>query len=39
MVHGMNGMMIVPLLALTFLVVSFFTKLPGASKRAGAVVG
>ena len=39
MVHGINGMMVVPLLALTFLVVSFFTKLPGASKRAGAVVG
>lgn len=38
MVHGINGMMIVPLLALTFLVVSFFTRLPGASKRAGAVV-
>lgn len=39
MVHGINGMMIVPLLALSFLVVSFFTKLPGASKRAGAVLG
>lgn len=39
MVHGMNGMMIIPLLALSFLVVSFFTKLPGASKRAAAVVG
>jgi hypothetical protein len=38
MVHGMNGMMIIPLLALLFLVFSFFTKLPGASKRAAAVV-
>jgi heme A synthase len=39
MVHGINGMMLVPLLALLFLLVSFFTKLPGASRRAAAVVG
>lgn len=39
MLHGMNGMMIVPLLALLFLIVSFFTNLPGASRRAAAVVG
>jgi heme A synthase len=31
--------MIVPLLVLVLLIVSFFTKLPGASKRAGLVVG
>ena len=37
--HGINGTMVIPLLALLFLVVSFFAKLPGASKRAGAVVG
>jgi hypothetical protein len=37
--HGINGMMVIPVLALLFLVVSFFAKLPGASKRAGAVVG
>lgn len=39
MTHGINGMMVIPVLALLFLVVSFFAKLPGASKRAGAVVG
>jgi heme A synthase len=37
--HGINGTMVIPVLALLFLVVSFFAKLPGASKRAGAVVG
>lgn len=37
--HGINGMMVIPVLALLFLVVSFFAKLPGASQRAGAVVG
>ena len=37
--HGVNGMMVIPVLALLFLVVSFFARLPGASKRAGAVVG
>jgi hypothetical protein len=37
--HGINGTMVIPVLALLFLVVSFFTKLPGASKRAGALVG
>ncbi len=38
-VHGVNGMMVIPILALLFLIFSFFAKLPGASKRAGAVVG
>lgn len=37
--HGINGMMVIPVLALLFLVVSFFAKLPGASTRAGGVVG
>ncbi len=37
--HGINGTMVIPVLALLFLVVSFFTRLPGASTRAGAVVG
>src|SRR3954468_22151135 len=36
-VHGVNGMMIIPLITLAFLVVSFFTKLSGASKRAGLI--
>lgn len=39
MIHGINGMMVVPLLVLLFLVVSFFTKLPGATKRAALVLG
>ena len=38
MVHGINGSMVIPLLALALLVVSFFTRVPGASMRAGAVV-
>jgi len=38
-IHGINGMMIIPLLTLLLLIVSFFTKLPGASKRAGILVG
>ena len=39
MIHGMNGMMIIPLLTIAFLVVSFFTKTAGASKRAGILFG
>jgi hypothetical protein len=39
MTHGMNGMMIIPLLVLILLIVSLFTKLPGATKRAGILVG
>ena len=35
--HGINGMMIIPLITLLFLIFSFFTKLPGASKRAGLI--
>ena len=37
--HGINGMMIIPLLVLLLLIVSFFTKLPGASKRAAIILG
>jgi hypothetical protein len=37
MVHGINGMMIIPLITLTFLIVSFFAKVPGGSKRAGII--
>ena len=37
MVHGMNGMMVIPLLALVFLVISFFAKVPGGAKWAGLV--
>ncbi|MEU7935768.1 hypothetical protein [Microbispora bryophytorum] len=38
MVHGMNGMMIIPAIALLLLVSSFFAKLPGAVKGAALVV-
>lgn len=34
MIHGMNGMMVIPLLALIFLIVSFFAKVPGGVKWA-----
>ena len=34
-VHGINGTMVMPLLAIVFLVVSFFAKVPGAAKWAG----
>ncbi|MFG2045232.1 hypothetical protein [Dactylosporangium sp. NPDC048998] len=37
-VHGMNGMMIVPLVALLMLIFSFFTKVRGAAKWAGLVL-
>ena len=32
MIHGMNGMMIIPALSLLFVIVSFFAKIPGASR-------
>jgi hypothetical protein len=35
MVHGMNGMMVVPVLALLLLVVSFFARLPRGVALAG----
>jgi hypothetical protein len=37
MVHGMNGMMVIPLLALLFLIFSFFAKVPGGVRWAAAV--
>lgn len=39
MVHGINGMMVIPLLALLLLIVSFFAKVPGGVKLAAAVLG
>jgi heme A synthase len=39
MIHGMNGMMIIPLLVLILLIVSFFTKMEGAVKRAAILLG
>jgi hypothetical protein len=38
MFHGMNGMMIIPALALILLIVSFFAKVPGGIKWAGFVL-
>ncbi len=37
-VHGINGMMIIPLLGLALLVISFFAKVPGGVKWAGIVL-
>lgn len=37
-VHGINGMMLIPLVALALLVVSFFAKVPGGTAWAGAVL-
>lgn len=38
-VHGINGEMVIPLLALITLIVSFFTKVPGSAKRGGILFG
>lgn len=38
MVHGMNGMMLIPLIALLLLIVSFFAKVPGGVKMAAGIV-
>ncbi|GAB3423625.1 COX15/CtaA family protein [Flindersiella endophytica] len=38
MLHGMNGMMVIPALALILLIISFFTRLPGAVKWAAVVL-
>lgn len=39
MFHGMNGMMVIPLIALALLVVSFFVKMAGATRRAAVLLG
>lgn len=39
MVHGMNGMMIIPAIALILLITSFFAKVPGGTKQAAIVFG
>jgi hypothetical protein len=38
-VHGINGSIVVPVLALALLVVSFFARVPGGVKWAAAVFG
>jgi hypothetical protein len=37
--HGLNGIMIIPLLTLVLLIVSFFAKVPGGRQRAAILVG
>jgi heme A synthase len=37
-VHGINGTMVIPALALLLLIFSFFAKIPGAVKWAGVVL-
>jgi hypothetical protein len=37
-IHGINGMMIIPLLGLALLIVSFFAKVPGGVKWAAIVL-
>ena len=39
MVHGMNGMMVIPLVTIALLVVSFFVKRAGATKWAAILFG
>jgi heme A synthase len=39
MLHGMIGMMLIPLLALVLLIISFFAKIPGGVKWAAIVFG
>ena len=38
LVHSMNGMMVIPALALILLIVSFFAKVPGGVMWAGLVL-
>jgi hypothetical protein len=37
-IHGMNGMMLIPAVALIFLIISFFAKVPRGALWAGLVV-
>jgi hypothetical protein len=38
-IHGINGTMVIPLVALALLVISFFAKVPGGVMWAGLVLG
>ncbi|MFP5416409.1 MAG: hypothetical protein ACLGHZ_05970 [Actinomycetes bacterium] len=38
-IHGMNGMYVIPLVALALLGVAFAAKIPGGAVRAGIVLG
>jgi heme A synthase len=37
MLHGMNGMFVIPVISLLFLILSFFAKIPGGVKWAAFV--
>jgi len=37
-IHGINGLMVIPILALVLLIISFFAKIPGGAKWAGFVL-
>lgn len=37
-VHGINGQMVIPLLALIFFIVSFFAKVPDGTKWAAVIL-
>jgi heme A synthase len=39
MIHGMNGMMVIPVLELVLLIVSFFAKVPGGTRSAAILLG
>ncbi|REJ05014.1 hypothetical protein DY023_12275 [Microbacterium bovistercoris] len=38
-VHGMNGMYVIPIVAIVLLIISFFAKIPGGTRRAAIVLG
>jgi hypothetical protein len=38
MVHGINGQMVIPLVALVLLIVAFFAKIPGGVKWAAFIL-
>ena len=38
MVHGINGQMVIPLVALILLIISFFAKIPGGTKWAAFIL-
>jgi heme A synthase len=38
-VHGLNGQIVIPILALVLLVISLFAKIPGGAKWAGGLFG
>jgi hypothetical protein len=38
-IHGVNGMMVIPALAIAFLVVAVLSRVPGAAKVGGILLG